>query len=93
MPICLDERAPKEPNEISATKQGCQMFHGTTYQNQGEYTKLPEKIDQKSITHTKCPQNRPNVQKYTNIFQRMIRRNLPKFENIPSGNPATTSIR
>jgi hypothetical protein len=46
---------------LTLTNQGCQIFHGTKYQNGKKYTELPQtipnvhKIYQKTVKRTKCP--------------------------------------
>jgi hypothetical protein len=55
--------------------QGCQIFLGTTYQNGGKYTKLPQNIP----TVHKCKIDQMSI-KYTSIFHCKTLQKLPKFE-------------
>jgi hypothetical protein len=50
-------------------EQGCQIFHGTTYQNGKKYTKMAKKC-------TKWQQNRPNSRK---IYQHLSLQDTSKF--------------
>jgi hypothetical protein len=74
------------------TRQGCQIFLGTSYQNGKNFTNIPQKIPnvyqiyQMAVKWTKRPWNIPK----SSIARHS--KNYPNFdfwfENIPSGNPA-----
>jgi hypothetical protein len=92
----------KTPVEITfqacftCTRQGCQIFLDTIYQNMGKYTKLPQ-LYQIALEFTKWPQTFQIFIKYTNIFHSKALQNLSKSgffwsENIPSGNPGTRAL-
>jgi hypothetical protein len=67
-------------NPFTTSDQGCQICLCTTYQNGKNKPKLPQNI----------PNVHQNLQTYINGRHSKIYRNWTyRFENIPSGNPAS----
>jgi hypothetical protein len=64
--------------EIENSKQGCQIFLGTKYQNGKNITNCHE-LHQMSIKYNKRPQNGPSVHK---IYHPLPLQDPPKFTQI-----------
>jgi hypothetical protein len=79
------------------TNQGCQIYLGTIYQNEGRFVNWPYTIPDGQLIH--IPNGRKIDQvsiKYTNTFDCKALKIYPnwdfRFENIPSGNRETSSL-
>jgi hypothetical protein len=70
---CQQSFAPQDDH-----RQGCQIFHGTKYQNWKEYRAWPKNIPTFHEIY-QMPKKLPNVIKFTKFFRSVALKNLPKM--------------